>query len=161
LGISPNKKIEEFEKADIQVKTISLDYQNRPKESMSFKQIKYDKIVEESWEESYFYNEVVNKKFFFVIFKEDQFGIKRLFKVMFWNMPYKTIETARKYWKDIQNKVSENIYDNFWKISDKRIFHVRPKAKNSKDVRELKDGSMVKKYAYWINANYIKGVISK
>ena len=57
LGIKQDNKIEEFEKANIKIKTIPLDMNGKPEESMSFKQIDFDKIVEEKWLESDFYNE--------------------------------------------------------------------------------------------------------
>ena len=55
LGVSKNK-IEEFEKADIQMKTIKLEKSGALKESMSFSQIQYKEIVDEDWEDSYWYN---------------------------------------------------------------------------------------------------------
>lgn len=69
LGIKANK-IEEFEKADVALKAIRLKRNNRLKESMSFKQIKFKEIVGRFWEESDFYNEL-NRRFFFIIFKEN------------------------------------------------------------------------------------------
>ena len=66
-------KIEEFEKADIQMKTIMLSVTGKLKESMSFPQIKYQQIVKEEWESSDFF-ENITKRFFFVIFQKDLTG---------------------------------------------------------------------------------------
>ena len=41
LGISLDKEIEEFEKAEIQVKTVRLKENNLPKEDISFPTFKY------------------------------------------------------------------------------------------------------------------------
>ena len=60
-------KIAEFEKADLQLKTISLNPNGVLKESMSFSNVKFCDIVNEEWEESYWY-ETISKRFLFVIF---------------------------------------------------------------------------------------------
>lgn len=154
LGVR-KEKIEEFEKSDIQIKTIKLEYSYTLKESMSFAQIKYMDIINENWEESYFHS-VITKRFFFVVFQKDDKGISRLEKVKFWTMPYKDLKIAKLFWKDIKIKVQKGNYKDFWKISDDQIFHVRPKGKNSKDLMDTPQGKKVKKKAYWINSSYIK-----
>lgn len=45
LGISLNKEIEEFEKAEILVKTVRLKENNLPKEDISFPTFKYEELV--------------------------------------------------------------------------------------------------------------------
>lgn len=153
LGVS-KKKIEEFEKAEIELKTIRLEMNNVLKESMSFAQIKFTEIINESWEDSYLYN-TVTKRFFFVVFKKDSQNVPRLFKVQFWTMPYNDLQMANKFWKDIKKKIFEGRYDAFWKIKDRKIFHVRPKGIDSKDLMETPQGTFEKKKSYWLNSRYI------
>jgi DNA mismatch repair protein MutH len=160
LGVNQQNKIEEFEKADIQMKTITLENNGRLKESMSFKQIDYKKIVEEKWIKSYFYNEVVNRKFFFVIFRKDENEIKKLERVMFWNMPFEIRETAKEFWQDTKNNILKGNMNNFWKSRDNKGFHVRTKARNASDTTMLRDGNVVKKLGYWINRKTILSIIS-
>ena len=62
LGIELNKEIEEFEKAEIQVKTVRLKENNLPKEDMSFPTFKYKEIVNEDWENSDF-KDILEHKF--------------------------------------------------------------------------------------------------
>jgi DNA mismatch repair protein MutH len=82
LGIELNKEIEEFEKADITVKTIRLKENNLPKEDISFPNFKYEELVKEEWEESSF-KEILEHKFLFVFFQfEDNRLVLR--KVKFW-----------------------------------------------------------------------------
>ncbi|MBP8979095.1 DNA mismatch repair protein [Candidatus Dojkabacteria bacterium] len=159
LGVSEDNKIAEFEKANIQMKTIPLSLNGRVKESMSFSRIYYKKIINEKWLDSDFYNKVVDRKFFFVIFRDNKQGNRILERVMFWNMPSHTRKIAKEYWLDIRRKVRNNDTSNFWKISDKKVFHVRPKARNAMDTTTLRDGTEAPKLAYWINAKYIESVI--
>lgn len=57
------KKIEEFEKADVLMKTIRVERNGLVKESMSFKQIQFKNIIEEEWEDSVWFEEL-NRRFF-------------------------------------------------------------------------------------------------
>ena len=54
LGLKLGQKIEEFEKADIQVKTIRLKENDLPKEDISFPNFKYQELIETDWEDSDF-----------------------------------------------------------------------------------------------------------
>jgi DNA mismatch repair protein MutH len=158
LGVNLNSatKIEEFEKAGIQIKTVTLDLRGVPKESTSFKQIDYEEVIkEESFPKSFLYNEIVSRKYLFVIFKENAKGEKVLLKAKLWAMDTKAEDTAEQFWLDIKSKVAKSDFKNFWKISDKRIFHVRPKAVDSKDLKTLSSGLKVPKLAYWINWDYV------
>ncbi|MDI6049351.1 MutH/Sau3AI family endonuclease [Flavobacterium sp. XS2P24] len=157
MGVT-NKKIEEFEKADVLMKTIKLENSGALKESMSFGQIQYKEIVNEEWEDSYWYNTII-KRFFFIIFQKDFEGVLRLKGVFFWTMPVNDIEVSRLFWEDTKGKITSNDFNHFIKISDKRICHVRPKAINSFDLMETPFGSMEKKKSYWLNSSYIKEVI--
>ncbi len=91
-----SKKIEEFEKANLELKTIKLESTGALKESMSFANIDYKTIVDESWEDSYLF-EVLSRKFLFVIFVKDENKVARLQKAMFWTMPEKDMMLAEAY----------------------------------------------------------------
>jgi DNA mismatch repair protein MutH len=154
LEVGLNKKIEEFEKAGVEIKTIRVEKSGGIKESMSFAQIKFKEIVEEEWEGSYWYS-TLTKRFFFIIFQKDDKGELRLKKVMFWTMPAADLEIARVFWEDTRKKIRRGIYDQFIKISDDRICHVRPKGMDSHDLMETPQGTREKKKSYWLNASYI------
>lgn len=158
LGIS-KAKIEEFEKAEIELKTIKLEATGTLKESMSFAQIKYKEIINEDWESSYWYNKLT-KRFFFVIFQKDKNKIARLKKVMFWTMPTKNLEIAEKFWKNTKTNIQNGNYENFWKLKDHKVCHVRPKGVNSRDLMETPQGTFEKKKCYWLNSRYILSQIN-
>lgn len=162
---------EEFKKADIELKTILLKPSGMPKESMSFEQIDYCEIVNEEWETSTIRNKFENKKHLWIIFKskvnfEKQSELSLddivLSKVMFWNMPISDLNNSMyKVWLDTTNKIKQGDYDNFIKISDGEIAHIRPKAQNEKDVTHTPQGTEERKKCFWLNAKYVKEQIEK
>lgn len=145
LGIELDKEIEEFEKAEIIVKTVRLKENNLPKEDISFPNFKYEEIVNEEWDDSNF-KDILEHKFLFVFFQfEDEQLVLR--KVKFWNMPYADILETEKVWaktKDIVSKgkiVKEVIgttrHTNFPNKSFNSVSHVRPHATNAADTYPL------------------------
>lgn len=162
LGVK-TPKIKEFEKANLQQKSIRLEPSGKLKESMVFSQIDYKGIVkEEVWEESVWYK-TLTQRFLFIVFKKDISKDDKkaiLEKVFFWTMPHKDLMVAEEFWKDTRNKIATDNFDDFWKLSDHKICHVRPKAKDHTDTTETVTGKMVLKKGYWLNAEYILDVIN-
>ena len=173
LGIELDKEIEEFEKAEVIVKTVRLNENNLPKENISFPNFKYEEIINEEWEDSNF-KDILEHKFLFVFFQfEDEKLVLR--KVKFWNMPYADILEAEKVWaktKDIVSKgkiVKEIIgkvrYTNFPNKSFNPVSHVRPHATNAKDTYPLptKDkltkSKEYTKHCFWLNNTYVRDEI--
>jgi DNA mismatch repair protein MutH len=173
LGIELDKEIEEFEKAEIIVKTVRLKQNNLPKEDISFPTFKYEEIVNEDWDDSNF-KDILEHKFLFVFF---QFENKQLIlrKVKFWNMPYADILEAEKVWAKTKDVVSKgNIvkvvkgttrYTNFPNKSFNSVSHVRPHATNAADTYPLpiKDGltkaNEYTKHCFWLNNTYVRDEI--
>jgi len=173
LGIELNIEIEEFEKAEIIVKTVRLKENNLPKEDISFPNFKYEEIVNEVWDDSDF-KDILEHKFLFVFFQfEDKQLVLR--KVKFWNMPYLNIIEAEKVWaktKTIVTKgeivkevVGATRYTNFPNKSFSSISHVRPHARNSADTYPLptKDkltkAKEYTKHCFWLNNTYVRDEI--
>lgn len=175
LGIELNKEIEEFEKAEIQVKTVRLKENNLPKEDMSFPTFKYEQIVNEDWENSDF-KDILEHKFLFVFF---QFENEKLVlrKVKFWNMPYSDLLEVEKVWTKTQQIVAkgeivkeiktdkngkEVRFTNFPSKKFSSISHVRPHATNALDTYPLpKKDKLTKqmeytKHCFWLNNSYVR-----
>ena len=169
LGISAEKRIEEFEKADIEVKTVRLLDNDMPKEHLSFPAFEYKELINEDWETSDLKNKL-DKKFFFVFF---QYNGKELLlqKVKFWNMPLIDLEQARTVWtntiktiidgnivRDIKNGIR---YTYFTGSSENSVCHVRPHASNANDCftlpcpDQLTGLKAYTKQSFWLNAKYI------
>ena len=158
LGLKKDK-IAEFEKGDISIKTIRLKKDGTPAESMSFPAFKYLDLVKVVWEDSRFY-EFLTKRFFFMVFQEDDSGILRFKKCMFWAMPSKDLEEAKTVWEETKRRVLADISD-FPKISENRVSHVRPHGRNKDDTYESPSGKHWTKKCFWLNAKYIKEQIEK
>ncbi len=174
LGLEFGQKIEEFEKADIRVKTIRLKENNLPKEDISFPTFEYQELIETDWEDSDFKN-ILESKFFFVFYQfEGENLILR--KVKFWNMSYSDILEAKSVWdkmkttvskgeivKEVTNKGIRKTY--FPKKSENRISHVRPHARNANDTYDLPVADKLTglteftKHCFWLNASYVRDEI--
>lgn len=85
LNIELDKEIEEFEKANIEIKTIRVEANDNIIQSISFPAFEFEQIFQENWITSEM-NEIVERKFLLIFFKNDGTSYK-LNKVKFWNMP--------------------------------------------------------------------------
>lgn len=173
LGIELEKKIEEFEKAEINVKTVRLKENNLPKEDISFPNFKFEDIVNEEWDDSNI-KDILEHKFLFVFFQfENEQLVLR--KVKFWNMPYADILEVKKVWaktKEIVSKgkivkevIESTRYTNFPNKSFNLVSHVRPHATNAADTYPLpvKDkltkSKEYTKHCFWLNNTYVRDEI--
>lgn len=155
---------EEFLKAGLTMKTIRVQANGNIKEAMSFENIDYMEVAEcDDWFESRLY-ELYSGRFMFVIFKEQTQGKDDyvLDHAFFWTMPHEDLEIAEKYWQHIRKNVLEGKIDAqyWWKGTDERKFHVRPKAQKSTDLAPAPNGLFAKKYCYWFNNDYVKQVVT-
>ena len=178
LGIELKKKIEEFEKAEIVVKTVRLKENNLPKEDISFPNFKYEEIVNEEWDDSNF-KDILEHKFLFIFY---QFEKEELIlrKVKFWNMPYSDIIEAKKVWSKTRELVGngqiikeiktdkngkEVRLTNFPNKKFSSISHVRPHAKNASDTfllpkkDKLTSLTEYTKHCFWLNNTYVRDEI--
>lgn len=159
LGVQ-GARAEEFEKAEVILRTVRLKSNNVPKEDVSFPRFKYKEIVKEEWETSGL-REVFTRRFFFVIFKYDRIGRLVLRKVEFWSMPAKDLDEVEKVWRKTVSQIRSGKADDLPKKSDSTVCHVRPHARNAKDTDETPDGGMVVKKCFWLNAGYISEQLTK
>ena len=173
LGIELDKEIEEFEKAEIIVKTVRLKENNLPKEDISFSNFKYQEIINEEWDESNF-KDILEHKFLFVFFQFENAELV-LRKVKFWNMPYADILEAERVWEQtksivqkgkIVKEVKNGIrYTNFPNKTFNPVSHVRPHATNAADTYPLptKDkltkANEYTKHCFWLNNTYVRDEI--
>lgn len=164
LGIKGNHA-EEFEKANIVVKTIRIGLNGKIKEHMSFPTFKFKELVEETWDDSTFGNYLRETRFLFVVYKYEAENVLCLKGCQFWNMPYNDLEIeVRSVWEQTVRVLKDGLvlttkgsktYNNFPKPSDNKVSHVRPHAQNAQDTYELPDGRMYTKQCFWLNNSYI------
>ena len=145
MGKNSNvNRSEEFLKAGMTMKTIRVQANGRIKEAMSFENIDYLEVSAcDNWFESRLY-ELYSSRFLFVIFKEQNKGLEDyvLDDAFFWTMPTQDLDDAEKYWEHIRyNVMNERISEKYWwKGTDRKKFHVRPKAQKSKDLAPTPNG---------------------
>lgn len=164
LGIKGNHA-EEFEKANVVVKTIRIGKSGKIKESMSFPTFKFKELIQEEWEDSTFGNYLRETRFLFVVYKFDDNDVLRLQGSQFWNIPYHDLEVeVQSVWNrtkqvlldglEIEQRNGKN-YNNFPNASENPVCHVRPHAQNAQDTYELPDGRQYPKQCFWLNNHYI------
>lgn len=181
LGVNTNNA-EEFEKANIVVKTIRVQKNNNVKESISFPTFNILELLNETWEESGLRNTLAETKFLFIIFKETDKGYI-LSNSKFWNIDENILDkVVKKEWKLIKEKFNDiqlvqksrsngvRFENNLPKKSETEIIHVRPHASKSaylidgikygngnleRDTDLLPNGDRMVKQCFWINNNYI------
>lgn len=164
LGIKGNHA-EEFEKANVVVKTIRIGRNNKIKESMSFPAFRFKELIQEDWKDSTFGNYLRETRFFFVVYKFDKDDILRLCGCQFWNIPYENLENdVRTVWERTKQVIRDGLQvtmingvrkNNLPKASENPVCHVRPHAQNAHDTYELPDGRYYPKQCFWLNNNYI------
>lgn len=182
FGVPQNFKvedyIEEFEKAEIIVKTVRLKENNLPKEDISFPNFKYEEIVNEEWDNSNF-KDILEHKFLFVFFQFEKNQLV-LRKVKFWNMPYADILEAEKVWAKTKEIVSKgeivkgfktdkkgklSRLTNFPGKKNNSVSHVRPHTTNSLHTFPLPVKDMLTKadsytkHCFWLNNTYVRDQI--
>ncbi|HHX60021.1 MAG TPA: restriction endonuclease [Epulopiscium sp.] len=190
LGIKSNRA-EEFEKANIVVKTVRIRLDGTMKESLSFPAFKIKELVNEIWEDSKVYNYFESTKFLFVIFREKSTHTYNFEKAFFWNMPSDDLENKlQEDWLRFKNKFRAGICleprtlrdnklivnNDLPKKTDTNMLHVRPHAAKAahlingvkygsgileRDADELLNGDMMTKQSFWLNNDYIAHIVNK
>ena len=163
LGVT-GKRVVEFEQAGIKMKTIRLTLNGKPKESMSFPAFKYEKIAEQEWEDSDFYQQI-DHRFLFVVFRfqtnkpGDEPRRSLIFDTaFFWSMPEEDLDVIKWVWMDTREKVLHEDFDHFIGSSNGRLVHVRPHAQNRDDTYPF-NGKEYTKRGFWFNDSYVQRII--
>lgn len=182
LGIR-DEHADEFEKANIKVKTIRIEENNTMRESMSFPPFKFMDLVEEEYENSVLHDYFDETRLFFFVWKKDG-DVYRVKGCQLWNMPHFDLDvTVRKEWEmyrqiirygvkftkciDSNGKIS--FKNNLPNKSETEIIHVRPHATKAayrfnngeeygnveRDANMLPSGEYMTTQSFWINNSYI------
>lgn len=178
LGVDQNRTIEEFEKADIEVKTIRVEQNNKIEQSVSFPAFDFEQLSRESWRESEL-KDLTEKKFLFLFFKNN--GENYIFdKVKFWNMPFIDRNEVRKVWLKTKRVIQKGEIIkgyktnkngeikrqlNFPKKTESNVWHVRPHGRNALDTKPLPvaekttNEKSFTKQCFWMNWDYLRDEI--
>lgn len=163
LGVRSNSA-EEFIKAGIKVKTIRVNQNDTITQNMSFPAMVFTEVANESWEESAIYKTLEGTRYFFVVYKYDEHNKLRLLGCKFWNIPREDLLEVKKVWERTKQLINGGLVvekkngkykSNFPKITENRVCHVRPHARNAEDVDKLPNGTSFPKQSFWLNHSYI------
>ena len=157
------------------------------KESISFPEFKFLDLINQEWETSDLYNDVVSARFLFVIYRIDEHGVTRLENAKFWNMPSKDVNEVHRVWdktievikkgaglRKSKKGAKEIVNNDLPGIKDSDVAHVRPHTNKSAykfkdgtvignlktDANELPNGEWMTKQGFWLNAKYVRKVIN-
>ena len=179
---------EEFEKANILIKTIRVQRNGIPKESMSFPKIEIKEFVKQDFYNSDEYIFFETTRFLFVVFQDNGDGDYILKGSKFWNMPIDELEVIGKTeWESYKNKFLSGVnfelkqqkngkiivHNDLPKKSNTKIFHLRPHSAKSayiikgikygngseNDMDTLPNGDKMTHQCFWLNNDYVSEII--
>lgn len=161
LDLPGEAKIEQFAKADVQIKTIRIQKSGGIKESMSFRNIDFFELLEnDEWEESEFYHDV-SRRFLFCIFREGLGGAGYGFDAaFFWTMPADDLEEARRVWGETRKRAKAKQYSSLPGSKASVVAHVRTKGRNNSDLTKTPNNGLITKRCFWLNRAYIEKIIA-
>lgn len=107
LGIS-SEQAEEFVRSNTYVKTLRVNCDLSMNEDISFSPFEFSDLVDEVWEESTAYEEMVDRRFLWSVFKHD--GNDFVFcGACFWKMPKEDEAIIHNGWNDIRDIVINGV----------------------------------------------------
>ena len=175
--------VDEFSKADIQIRAVVLNKNSSPTQATSFPAFKWVDLCEEDWEISDLKNLFETTKFLFVFFQEIDNKII-LKKPVLWNMSDADVNKAKVVWEYTRNIVNQGNIVKGYKTNKKNEIsrvtnlpgailskklksnvHVRPHTSKITDTNPLPVQDRYTKtyeytnYSFWLNASYVRDEI--
>ncbi len=151
---------EEFQKANVSVRTVRIEPQGNVRESLSLNTFDFIGLLEEDWETAPLHEYFEETRFLFVAFQKevDNGGreVIRLAGARFWSMPQRDIEgPLKKCWEETRRVIRDGVElvpvirdgeiaevkNNLPKASANPVAHVRPHTGKSAYV--LGDGTVI------------------
>lgn len=186
FGVKGNlTETEEFKKANIVPKTITINSDKSIRESMSFPAFKFSEIINEDWDTCELKEMFETTKYLFCIFKIE--NNEKIFKgIKLWNMPGNIISNdVRRCWEETVYRIKNGVKltidskglvsNNLPGSRDNLYVHVRPHTNKSAyklqngfekgnvkaDADLLPQGDYMTKQSFWINNSYLKEIVSE
>lgn len=176
---------------NISIRTVRVEENGSIKQSASLPIINFEDVVKEEWQNSSLRNYLMDTRFLFVVFKGTENQHYQLMGAKFWSMSSNELEsTVKDAWNDTINTIKQGVelcYDvrrnrvtnNFISVSDRRIIHVRPKARKSsymaynsyadrlpvpakwKNKPDNYSDDWMTRQCFWLNSKYLEELISE
>lgn len=180
LGLTGNQgQTQEMQDAGIKCKTVHLDKNGRPHESMSFPAFDFTELINTDWYDSSIREDFCEWKIMIAIFRDDPDGVCRFDKVLFWNVPNSLVDgTIREMYLEAADLVARGeafelvggkVRDKFPKELRRSngVCHIRPHARDGSDKIQLpvkdKETGITEfvKPSFWFNRDFIKKIIEE
>ena len=178
LGISGKSKATvEMEVAGIIFRTITVDKNGRPTESMPFKAFEFEELINTPWDESSIREDFVDLKMMIFVFKEID-GVISFDRIHFWNAPNSvvdgSIERMHEECAEMVRNGTAFYFDNNGRVKDRfpkedrnsnGVCHVRPHARRGADhyvlPRADKETGITSytKQSFWFNKDFIESIL--
>ncbi|MHB9678412.1 Sau3AI family type II restriction endonuclease [Lactococcus lactis] len=185
LGLTGDlDKTQEFQKANMNLRVIRVDKNGLPKEDSPFKNYNFKELAtNDDWEESQPYQEICNKRFLFVVFKEVKPKIFILDSIKFWGFPDRQVEEVQRVWAETRRIITEGVEltqhgnrvsTNFPQSRVNKVIFTKIHAQNTyyeieknvfvgkgklSDTDKLPDGRRITKHSFWIPKKFLKEVL--
>ena len=182
LNIDGDSEILELDEHNLVVKTVPVNNNYTPLEAMSFPKFSLVDLLNEDWDEDDCeFKGMISKGFIFIPIVKDKIKGTSKFKdwktweigeAVFWKADAKQLETIRNEWVRAKSIISDGVKVNYvkWgkshrqennllKSSETDIIHLRPHARDSKDIdKPYFEFSKVQIswQSFWLNREFIK-----
>lgn len=107
LGIT-SEHAEEFVRSNTYVKTLRVNENLTMNEDISFSAFDFSELMEESWEESTVYEEMVDRKFLWSVFKDNGEDFV-FYGARFWSLPSQDESIVKEGWDDIREIIRDGV----------------------------------------------------
>lgn len=145
------------------LRVVNFEKDMKLKEHISFPAFDYFRVAEDTWEESDFYELLSEQRFLFAMFRkdgEDDNGhvISNFIGWKFWSFPIDLLSEAQKTYEETQSRIRDSNY-KFPTARDSNYCHVRPHDSKALYNSPAPDGTLQKKYCFWLNREFIASAL--
>jgi DNA mismatch repair protein MutH len=179
---------EEFQKANIHIKTIRVEANGHIKESMSFGGFDFEDVARTPWEDSSWFSYFEGSRFLFLIFKNDG-QVYRFERAMFYNLPDIVTNGFMKYTYEatsrtlLSGKIVSRIrtitmtkdgskktqyLNNFVSSTENPVVHVRPHGQNFWNPQKklpvpdhLTGFAKYEVQCFWFDRHFVQSIIEE
>ena len=185
LGLTGDlDRTREFQKANMNLRVIRVNKEGLPSEDSPFKVYDFIELAQnDNWEESHVFQEICNKRYMFVVFKEVESGEYVLSQVKFWGFLERLVDEAKRVWNETRTIINEGVQltqtkkgvvTNFPQSKVNKFLFTKIHATNSyyeiekdvfvgkgklSDTNPLPDGRRITKHSFWIPKKFLKDIL--
>jgi DNA mismatch repair protein MutH len=147
----------ELKKAQIQLRTITIDSKGVPTENFSFPAFDYLELAKEEWKNARFADDL-ERRYLLAVFEKDAAGVKRFKTAGYWTMPFGDRALAKDVWAITRARVVDGNY-HLPKNKEHPVAYVNTHGKNARELVPTPQGGAETRRSFWLNKRYLAHVI--